>query len=63
MTVHDHMMAAEAQLLMADVQTRPNSPESRASAQLHTAMVHLEFALAIVRGESPKLPEPAPAYE
>lgn len=50
MTVLEHMLAAEAQMLVADALTRPLTPEEKASAHLHTAMFHLELAIATVRG-------------
>lgn len=62
MTIKDHLLAAEAQMLMADSKITPHSEEERISAQLHTAMFHLEAALAIAEGREPRLPEPEPLH-
>lgn len=58
MSALDYMIAAEGQLLLADSQIRPTSQEAAASAHLHTAMAHLEFAIAVARGHQ-LLPDPA----
>lgn len=58
MSALDYMIAAEEKLLLADSQLKPSQPkENAASAHLHTAMAHLEFAIAIARGHT-LLPDP-----
>lgn len=58
MTAKEHLLVAEAHLLMADCQIAPNSPDEKMSPHLHLGMFHLEAALAIAEGKEPKLPEP-----